>query len=1156
MRTKLACLILMAILCNPTQGQTITKEISPNVVQFKKKVYLGSTTYETFTNPANLSIGNVLEWSNTKWYLRAVYKFDFSEISLGAQISKIEYNLQMTVNSTGSSSEEKKINVSFKAADESNYTTEIDDATEWSALENGDEYFNKEIDNNINAITEVTSSEDLYDVVEGAIRNGTIIYISVVSDEEDSFWSVYNSTHKIWISQVSEILNSFKFKITYDEDYLITFKTDYGYADPAGVDFKVDGTNRQHGYEETWSATSTHILEGVSHENITLTVLDGEQYDLVPDGWFRDTKDEQHGTDWVNSYYYWPDATADWDADMIAVHNRYVKYQLFATKYGTLENLSNIAINRNNQAYSQGEIHSKLYSNWLDVEFDAPLRYYDVDEKALYCFVDLIGDENAMAVDDVNNNVEASLSPEYNQILGSRMGPYRFLYQKIQLNCVDNNADICSMVMPNVSYSSLTAMSITHPYSFDKAGVRYFFWKWMDGDVSGIDKIGNVVIKAIEPNNGNLNYSDAMTGIYKAHMISGSAFSSQEPICGVCPGSQRKIVWMPEQFGVNYLPLGIYQAVYESADETIWYTYSLDGGVSWEDELFIDHGSSPSIAHDQDRTYILYRNSPYDYTFTYKELVPGMVTSTTYVDASFILNGNPDAAPVIEVDAAQNLELIIWQGNSGELDYAIYHSHACVEFGFLNSSGVPNGIAETPTISHREGSSLYHIAWREGTSVYYLNFDITADASTYYYKTQSPITLLSNGYHFAHGYPSITVDGSDYPCIAWSSFDIGMGNFISFRQNSSNGWGPAATFISLPYHQYWAPSVSVVDNKPSGDDIRIAHNDGVNSVVVQRMSGGYWLLPGFVQGIEGMYPSVCKYAQDGSNLEIYCAPTNIPTPTVKKIEITSEHLNKINYKRQEVSREVAVSNQDGISRVLISDVRLVQNGSVDQIAWKNSSKEAIVLDDESVSQFVKTLAFTPSFGSTLRFKLMKKMHDVYNGIATIKFELVDSLSGNVVFLIDSIRLADSDTIFSVLNVITPVSQYADKRILMRAVLSVNDTSNHISATEYFYDNLETLEKNIVKHDSYLGEVDECEIQVYPNPCDRVANIAIRVPSERNIALYVTDLVGNVKLHVSNMMLQKGEFEYKFDTSNLPAGKYLLVAEYPGSKQSKVLHIVR
>ncbi len=1159
MRSKVAFLILMVILCNSIQGQPVTKEIIPNRVQFNKRIN-GPTTYSTNIAPTTVNIGNDQNYNGDRHFYRAVYEFDLSEISHGAQISKIEYSLKMTVSTTATNSEDKKLTVSFKSADESNFTTEIDDATEWSALENGDEYFNKEIDYEINASTEITSSDDLYDVVVDAIRNGTKIYIAVLSNEEDSFWA-YNaiSRHRIFTSY--PVSNSFKFKIEYDEDYLVTFKTDYDYADPTGVDFKVAGTNRQHGNTDIWASGSTHELEAIRHYNITLTALDGEQYDLEPWVWVRVPEDVR-GTGAVSPNELWLDATADWDSDMLAVHTRKVKYQSFAAKYGTLDDLPNIAIKRNGEAYTQGEIHSKIFSTWLDVKFDAPLRYYDLTENAFYCFVDWINDEDHMAVDDVNNNIEVSLFPAYNQIEGSRMGPYRFLYQKVQLICMDNNVDICSMVMPNIVYSSTSAMSITLPYSFDKYGVRYFFWKWADGDVSGIDKIGNVVIKAIELNNGNLDYTTAMTGIYKAHMISGSAFSSQEPICGVCPGSQRKIVWMAEQFGVNYLPLGIYQAVYESADETIWYTYSTDGGISWEDEIFIDHGSSPSIAHDQARTYIVYRNSfhnyPYDYTFTYKELVPGMVTSTQFVDASSILYGNPDAAPVIEVDAAQNLELIVWKDNSGGLAYEIYHAHTNAEFGWLIGSGVPNAIPENPTVTHREGSSLYHIAWREGESVYYTNFDITADAGTYYYKTQAPVTLLSNGYHYASGYPSITVDGSDYPCVAWTSHDIGwtVTNFISFRQNSSNGWGPAATFISLPDHEYWAPSVSVVDNKPSGDDIRIAHNDGVYSVVVQRMSGGSWLVPGFIQSIEGMYPSVCKYAQDGSNLELYCAPTSVPSSTVKKIENTSEYLNKRNYKRLEVSREVAVSNPNGISRVMISDVRVVHNGAEEVIEWNSSSKEATVINDESVSQFIKTIAFTPSLGSTFRFKLMNKMHDTYDGLATIKFELIDSAGGNVVSLIDSISLADIDTTFNVLNMIIPLSQYTDHKLLMRAVLSVNDTANLITATEYFYDDLVALEKNIVKHDSSLNEEDECELQVYPNPCDRVANVAIKVPSERNIALYVTDLVGNVKLHVCSTMLHKGRYEYRFDASNLPAGKYFLVAEYKGSKQSKVLHIAR
>jgi hypothetical protein len=347
-----------------------------------------------------------------------------------------------------------------------------------------------------------------------------------------------------------------------------------------------------------------------------------------------------------------------------------------------------------------------------------------------------------------------------------------------------------------------------------------------------------------------------ITGEYKAHLMSSTPYSYYESRCMTCPNSQRKLDWVEAHYGVQTDIEGLYQSVYESADQ-IWYTHSTDMGMTWLPERLLHAGRHPAIASGTGNTYIVFNN---DNEIVLYPITQGHIPAgAAYLDYQ---NVSDDAAPALVYDEAEGIVLTVWERNDGTLKlYADLGGGITIPW-VIPGTGGSSQDAVRPSLGHLPGSDFYHLAWREGDAIYYSQIELHPDPQPFCGAT--PPEMVSNYWQGAYGAPSVTVDRDGNPAVAWSSSDAYNGAYISFRQRTSGGWGTMASMLSFPALAYWAPSISGVSNLDANKGLRIAHNidNGWTGVLKLEYSGGQstWTVPTLQQSQNGgMHPNVVAY---------------------------------------------------------------------------------------------------------------------------------------------------------------------------------------------------------------------------------------------------------------------------------------------------------
>jgi len=127
-------------------------------------------------------------------------------------------------------------------------------------------------------------------------------------------------------------------------------------------------------------------------------------------------------------------------------------------------------------------------------------------------------------------------------------------------------------------------------------------------------------------------------------------------------------------------------------------------------------------------------------------------------------------------------------------------------------------------------------------------------------------------------------------------------------------------------------------------------------------------------------------------------------------------------------------------------------------------------------------------------------------------------------------------------------QFSHQSLDHRDGYAFNWTSNFELCTE-LKNYAESLE-NFVHTDLNTSQLELS--QNYPNPFNEVTNIEIKLPSDGEAQLYVSDVIGQVKLVVKKGYLTKGKhhFVFSLDRNVFSSGIYFYTLEFNGQSQTK------
>jgi len=84
-----------------------------------------------------------------------------------------------------------------------------------------------------------------------------------------------------------------------------------------------------------------------------------------------------------------------------------------------------------------------------------------------------------------------------------------------------------------------------------------------------------------------------------------------------------------------------------------------------------------------------------------------------------------------------------------------------------------------------------------------------------------------------------------------------------------------------------------------------------------------------------------------------------------------------------------------------------------------------------------------------------------------------------------------------------------------------------------------------------NELDELQVEVFPNPFNRETNIKFFLPKEDGVQMIISDINGRI-LKVKEADAQEGWQQTNFDAGNLPSGNYMLVVRSNGQQVVKAL----
>jgi hypothetical protein len=727
-----------------------------------------------------------------------------------------------------------------------------------------------------------------------------------------------------------------------------------------------------------------------------------------------------------------------------------------------------------------------------------------------------------------------------------------------------------------------TSVTVSAPATQTVNGRLYNFTQWSDGNTS-------LTRTVTTPGFSTL------TAQYKGHLVSS--------VASVTGGtSQRRTVQ-------DRSVASTYYSVYESGSK-IWLTYSLDGGTTWQPEMYVGDGINPSIAAGWSKATVVWRDVPgtndtYScFSRTFQTLGPIILGDKLIIGkgGDAFPNAHPaivlikdvskfdaDAIAVYETlnpnDPNPNLsqtQLTAYrytgQTHISPTDLGHWSGGADVTpvpGSIVNKAGASLNPSLDCVIGSNNQASVVKLAWNSytyGTDDAPINV-IDVPASGTFAAGATPTALPVNASQTVqYQKPSLVTDASGNKYMAWQAFDH---NRYPYNQVIIYKYLPSWNDPSYPITEFAEAnhsSISPSIQQKSDGSFYLFYQTDAGIIRQAYKNGNGWQVSTVSLPSGGYYPNAGSHSTDARFA--YTRNTNAPyvigfamgTSNISSNLIGGGGLNGTlgSGPTSVLNTKARISLGDSTATrrfaLTFADVSLQSNNTNKPISIK-SIADTLRVTSANVLGLLQTKSFTAAGATKLTATLSVRTQNLNRLSAAVSVwaELYDVATNQTLAQSSPVSIAATDTakdIAAALNL--GALSLNGKTVALRARTSglVPQATGRLEAT-----NILEMGESASGGQSIVAAVTAVPTdfnlkQNYPNPFNPTTTIEYALPQAAMVSLKIYDILGREVQTLVNEPKSAGFYTATFDASRLSSGTYFYKLIAGSFVQTKKMVLVK
>ena len=644
--------------------------------------------------------------------------------------------------------------------------------------------------------------------------------------------------------------------------------------------------------------------------------------------------------------------------------------------------------------------------------------------------------------------------------------------------------------------------------------VTYNFLEWEDGN-------------STNPRTRTPNDHFNVTSKYKGHLVSNNSIAT-----GYNNGRRVAV----DDFGNIHM-------VYVD-NGAIWYTYSTNGGTTWQPELRLSNrfgnNSQPSICIEGTSPYkisVVWQVYDGNYYHTnWRTKVSGS-WGAEISSSDFELGSSVAANPV----AIYRGYLYMVRKVDGGL--ALYHIDDTT-YDLLDQLPGTNNNSKNPSISAPVyyPSGLLHMVWEDNNKIYYTKYTIGSG-----FSSREEVSVTYSGI-YVNEHPSISCGLDGKVNVSWDAFNVYYNaNVLLHRQRTSSQW-LSLNEVYYSYSDITRPSIGSYTNSSYSSWFNVAFNfytSGQKYVRLIQYQNGSWVWPGLYDA--GYYPAlpdradeqIVAWTENTTAQPYFIKRESFPLAgSMSKVSVTDATKEfEIKYRREvhDLTKSEK-ANLAGHLEMALGDIRL----------HSTSGTQAISFDTASGISFLQSESFKVTKDMDyLTFRIKSHLPDssrfFNNKLPLFQVNLLEASNKNNLV---RIRQTESDIFNSAFSwqdsLIIDLKPYAGKELILQMKNNFNNSSKPfcINVSEFYPDgNYSLAKKNSAFSRQFIPQDFKLH-ESYPNPFNPTATIVFDLPDAQNVNLEVYNVRGQKIATLVNGFKDSGRHQITFDGTGLASGIYI------------------
>ncbi len=594
--------------------------------------------------------------------------------------------------------------------------------------------------------------------------------------------------------------------------------------------------------------------------------------------------------------------------------------------------------------------------------------------------------------------------------------------------------------------------------------------------------------------------------------------------------NSRKVVWAEPGATAYY-----FQTYLDNGH--VYYTYSSDGGASWEREERVTQtngNSEPSIAVSEDMSKItVVWNNNGEFLWRSKSGVSGSWGSIYSETPMFPSSVSTKPAALNHGGNIYVAKRYKYSSNPQIVElYKINSSNQLTWLGQIDGSG-----ADNPTITKRYPANYDNrvfIAWEKSNGIYYRTFN-TGNST---FSSIETVATPGGGIYF-HNTPNIAYSLDNRINIAWAGSSGSVKYLLSRSKNVNSGsWG-AQSAIYTSYSDLTQPSIGAFYDAAHSGWLNVAVRIGTSGVRTLQWNNRNWMFHS--TWLSGQHPSMTDKA-DGDLLLVGTDHTNGSPYDIFSRAYTAGQLSKqLSNGTEEIAKH---TRREGLDMAAYpGNLQGVVNVEVGELSV-NGEQWYFMEDSTAIARgiFMQSKPLTVSANTNnvlLRYAaFVKNFQKPGNGVPNVpllRLQLVDAVSGETLRKTATVHLKDlpngnwqkEDTLSIDLSAFRGKS-IALQMQTVRHFIGISEAADYINF--YRFDDATTT-RSLAKHDVETLPAEFSLHQNYPNPFNPTTAISYQLPAASDVKLKIYNTLGQLVKTLVSQKQSAGNYAVQWNGSN-------------------------